>query len=186
MINESIVMKKLSVLSLAILPIFLGGCALFSPSYTQPDIGTPQIMRNGMAVESGESDFSQLEWWKKVNDPQLNKLITMALANNNQIQMGMGNIMQAQASLKAAQYAWIPSLNAGVGGFSGNSWGTNFTPQGGLANTMPSGSMANTGFSGYDGSFMPSYSFNVFRNIVRKNWLKPLLQCKKRPIIILD
>ena len=40
----------------------------------------------------------------------LNQLITQAPANNNQIQMAQGNIMQAQAQLKAAQYSWLPTL----------------------------------------------------------------------------
>lgn len=174
-------MKKLSAISMALMAISFSGCAIFSPSYEKPNVDEPTQMRNGMQVESSNSDLSQLQWWKKVNDPVLNQLIETALANNNQIQVAQGNIMQAQAKLRAAKYAWIPTLNAGGGAFTGNTWATTFTPQGTLASTpgITNGSMANTGFNGLYGSFIPSYSFNVFANISQEKLAKASLDMQK-------
>lgn len=174
-------MKKLSAISMALIAASFSGCAIFSPSYEKPALDEPMQMRNGMQVESSNSDFSQLQWWKKINDPVLNQLISTALANNNQIQIAQGNIMQAQAKLTAAKYAWIPTLNAGGGGFTGNSWATTFTPQGSLAGIqgMPNGNVANMGFNGLYGSFIPSYSFNVFANINQEKLAKASLDMQK-------
>ncbi|TXI99898.1 MAG: TolC family protein [Neisseriales bacterium] len=160
-------MKKISHLSYLYLTTFLGGCAIFHGQNQPPKIDYPTTTSSGVQFESAESDFSQLQWWRKFNDPVLDNLIQEVLANNNEIQISVGQIMEAQAKLKAAQYAWIPTLNASATGFAGNSWATNLTPQGSLAanNTFPSGAVANSDFSGFMGGFMPSYSFNVFQNI---------------------
>ena len=161
------------------LSTILGGCALFSPSYEQPQVAAPTALRNGLAVESSTEDFSQIAWWKKFNDPVLDGLITQALHNNNQIKVAQGNITQAQAQLKAAQYAWIPTLNASGLGLAGNTYATNFTPQGSLSQLMPSGSVGNTNFSVWQGGFVPSYSFNVFANINQTKLAKASLEMQK-------
>lgn len=174
-------MKKLSVISTSVLGVLFSGCAIFSPSYEKPNVDAPMQMRNGMQVESSESNFSQVQWWNQFNDPVLTQLIRDALANNNQIQIAQGNIMQAQAKLKAAEYAWIPTLGAGVGGFTGSSWDTTFTPQGKSAGIpgITNGSAANMGFNGLYGSFIPSYSFNVFANINQEKLAKASLDMQE-------
>lgn len=179
-------MKKSNLLLLANLLVSLSACSILTPDYHQPDVGAPSTTRNGTKIESANpnlsnQDLSQNKWWDKMNDPQLNQLIRDALANNNQIQMAQGNILKAQAQLKAAQYSWIPTLNANLNGFSGNSWATNFTPQGSLSQNpaMPSGSIGNTNFSGYYGGFTPSYNFNVFANINQTKLAKASLALQK-------
>ncbi|HRG63126.1 MAG TPA: efflux transporter outer membrane subunit [Burkholderiales bacterium] len=153
-------MKKFSQILTVIMSLGLGACAFLAPSYQRPQVDAPTRTKSGLPIESSNEDYSKLEWWKKMDDPVLNQLITQALANNNQIQMAQGNIMQAQAQLKAAQYSWLPTLSAMGGGFTGNAWGTNFTPEGGSST-----SMANTNFSGYYGGFVPNYTLNIFANI---------------------
>lgn len=179
-------MRKISAISLTATIATLSGCGIFSPSYHQPTIDAPTATRNGVKIESGNiesstTDYSQLQWWKKVNDPVLNQLIILALSNNAQIQVAQGNIMKAQASLKAAQYAWIPTLNGVGGGFAGNSWATNLTPQGALAANpaVQSGNLANSNFSGLYGGFMPTYSFNVFANINQTKLAKATLDMQQ-------
>lgn len=174
-------MTKISVISLTTLAMVLGGCGIFSPEYHQPKIDTPVSTKNGTMIESSNIDFSQLEWWKKLNDPVLNQLIVLAFANNAQIQVAQGNIMKAEASLKAAQYAWIPTLSALGGGFAGNTWASSLTPQGALAASpaAQSGNIANMNFSGLYGGFVPSYSFNVFANINQAKLAKASLDMQK-------
>ncbi|HCY38240.1 MAG: outer membrane protein multidrug efflux system [Pseudomonadota bacterium] len=172
-------MRKISVLSLVVTATMFGGCALFSPSYHQPNVEAPTTTRSGMAIESTNIDLSQMEWWKKVNDPVLNQLIILALSNNAQIQVAQGNIMQAQARLKAAEYSWIPTFSAVGGGFAGGSFLTNTTPQGGLANAIPGGGMSNSNFNGAFAGFVPSYSFNVFANISQTKLAQATLELQK-------
>ena len=175
-------MNNISKICLLTLVSVFSGCALFSPDYQQPEIVPPSTTRNGTPIESAVQDLAEFQWWKKLNDPVLNKLITDGLVNNNQVQIAVGNIMQAKADLSAAEYAWIPSLSGTVGGFSGSSFGTNLTPQGALAGRAPSGNLANTNFNGYYGGFMPSYSFNVFQNISRTKMAKATLDMQKAAI----
>ena len=63
------------------------------------------------------TNLAEMAWWKKFNDPQLNQLIESALQNNNNLQMAMGNILQAQASLKKIQMGWLPTVSMGEGWF---------------------------------------------------------------------
>lgn len=174
-------MKNISTLNLLLLISLLGGCAIFHGQNQPPKIDYPTSASNGSQFESSESDFSQLQWWKKFNDPVLDSLIQEALANNNEIQISVGRIIEAQAKLKAAQYAWIPTLNGSATGFAGNSWATNLTPQGSLAanNTLPSGAVANSDFSGFMGGFMPSYSFNIFQNISQSKLAQATVDAQK-------
>lgn len=174
---------KIKQLTLMIgLATIISGCAMFSPSYEQPQVTAPSALRNGAAIESSTKDFSQLAWWEKFNDLILNSLITRALNNNNQIKVAQGNIIQAQAQLKAAQYAWIPTLNASGLGLAGNTYATNMTPQGSLSQLMPSGSMGNTNFSVWQGGFVPSYTFNVFANINQTKLAKASLEMQQASV----
>lgn len=170
-------MKQITILIL--LSGIISGCALFSPEYHQPQIDTPNQTKGGIKIESGMADFSQLQWWKKFNDPLLDSMIVQALKNNNQLKIAKGNIMQAQAQLKAAEYAWIPTLNASGLGLAGNTYMTNITPQGSLNQMLPSGSVGNTNFNVWEGGFVPSYTFNVFANINQTKLAKASLEMQK-------
>lgn len=161
-------MRKISAISLTVIAAMIGGCALFSPSYEKPIIEQPTTTRSGIAIESSDVDLSQMEWWKQVNDPVLNQLMVLAFENNAQIQTAQGNIMQAQASLKAAQYAWIPTLSGVGSGFDGGSFATN-------AGAVP----LSGNFNGAFGGFVPSYNFNVFANISKTKLARATLDMQK-------
>ncbi len=157
------------------------GCALYSPSYEKPDVDSPPVTRNGMIIESSNTDLSQISWWKKMNDLVLDDLINKALANNNQIQIAQGNVLQAQAKLSSAQFSWIPTLNAGALGFAGNSFDTNTTSNN---SNLPiqSGSQNNANFNGYGAGFMPGYTFNIFTNISRTKLAKASLETQRAAV----
>lgn len=157
----------------------LAGCGIFSPEYQQPSITAPSQTRSGLNFESSTADFSQLQWWQKFQDPLLDKLIIQALNNNNELKMAQGNILQAQAQLKAAQYAWIPTLNASGLGLAGNTYMTNITPQGSLSQALPAGSAGNTNFNVWEGGFVPSYTFNVFANLNQTKLAKASLEMQR-------
>lgn len=164
---------KLNLLSFTIL---VSSCGTFAPQYNKPQVMSLKEARNGTKFESSNLNLSEIKWWLKLNDPVLNKLLANALANNNQILAAKNNILQAQAKLKAAQYSWLPTLGATGGGFAGNSWGTNLTPQSSLSQTLPAGSINNSNFSGYYGGFEPSYSLNIFSNINQERLAKASLE----------
>ncbi len=154
-------------------------CSFFSPAYQSPIVDLPTSTKSGILIESGTTDFAQFAWWKKFNDPQLNNLILQALKNNNQIKIAQANIMQAQSQLKAAEYAWIPTLNANGMGMSGNTYLTNITPQGTFAQALPSGNVGNTNFSLLQGGFVPNYTLNIFANINQTKLAKASVELQK-------
>lgn len=166
-------MRKFSVINLSITAALLSGCALFSPAYNKPVIEQPTTTRSGIAIESSDVDLSKMEWWKKVNDPVLNQLMIIALTNNAQIQTAHGNIMQAQASLKAAQYSWLPTLSGLGGGFVGGNFLTD------VNSSYTPGAITSSGFNGAFGGFLPSYSFNVFANISQTKLAKATLDMQR-------
>ncbi len=154
--------NQLKILSISIL--LLVGCAALPPSMHK-DITPPHQTRSGLKISNQARDLSQLKWWKKLHDPVLNQLITEALAHNNQIKTAQANILQAEASLKAAHFAWLPTLSVAANGFIGETVDTHFTPRGFLAQNPALAHMGNLHFKGYNSGFVPSYSLNILKNI---------------------
>ena len=161
MILKKTVESRTIQLFLMLWIVFLGGCK--SPSlYPLPDDKHPKQTRSGIKITQDEHDFRNLSWWKKMHDPVLNRLISQALANNNDIKSAEATILQAKAQLKQAQFSWIPTLNGSGNGFVGGGFNGNVTPQGPLALLAKPGEIH---FSGYDAGFVPSYSLNALEVI---------------------
>ncbi len=171
-------MKLKKIFSLCLIYNLINGCSLLTPEYHKPTVAYMSSSRSGIKFITNPQDFSQVRWWDKFNDPVLNKLVSQALLNNNQVKIAQGNIMEAQAKFKVAQYSWLPTLNASGMGLYGNGFGTNFTPHGILSN-VPSNSMGNLNFSALEGGFVPTYTFNVFANINNSRIAKFSLELKK-------
>ncbi len=109
-------------------------------------------------------NLSQVLWWKKMHDPVLNELIDRALTNNNQILEAQANVLQAQAQLKAAYNAWLPTVNASANVFWAKGWDTKLTPEGALQN-LSLARVNNLKINGDYAGFVPSYSLNLLENI---------------------
>jgi NodT family efflux transporter outer membrane factor (OMF) lipoprotein len=133
----------------------LMGCAPASSKNKAP-YPAPLIHKN---------DLSQLKWWKQMNDPLLNQLIHQALSSNNQILAASANIVQAQAQLKSAYFAWLPSVNVSAKGFSFKGWDTHSTPEGLLAQSPLSSSLNSLQGHVRYVNFAPSYSLNILENL---------------------
>lgn len=133
--------KKNGLLFLSV--ALIGGCALYGPKYVKPEVKGPDSWNSRDYLAQTEStNLPELAWWNKFNDPELSSLIESGLANNNNIQVAVGNIQAAQGQLKQIQYSWIPNLT----GFAGNSTSaTDFIP------------------TGYSTGLVPNYSLNVFQ-----------------------
>ena len=150
--------------------IFLNGCSFFNPSYQKPKITPPTHWENlSNTIKIKNTNLTELAWWEKFNDPQLNQLITDALKNNNDIQVAMGNIIQAQATIEKSNYSWLPT--AGIGGdvYTGQLFNTNFSNKTGNP-TFDAINLDNTQrFSGYSAGFAPNYTLNIMRQFKMGN-----------------
>lgn len=166
---------SLKILLLYALIFLINGCCKTCLNQTKSKIDYPVKARTGTKYVDSQLDLSRVAWWKKLHDPQLNQLLVKALANNNQIKSANATILQAQAQLKAAQYAWIPTLDASANGFTGSTWNFNNTPKGAVANSPLFTNLNNFRFNGYYTGFVPGYSVNILNNIYAVNSAKASL-----------
>lgn len=144
----------------------VSSCSLWGPKYTKPIIDTPKSWHGessiqGTKVES--TNVSDFAWWTKFNDPALNKLIEDALANNNNLQMAIGNIMAAKADLEKSKMSWVPIIGLGGTGFAGQLFNQSLSSN----NSSFAGGVnpSTSNIYGAAGGFMPAYSFNILQNL---------------------
>ncbi|MBI2786026.1 MAG: TolC family protein [Legionella longbeachae] len=155
---------KLKIILINLLAILLGSCCKTCIIHHEK-VKYPESTRSGIKYIHDKTELSRIAWWKKLKDPQLNQFITQALSCNNQIKSSYATIEQAQAQLKTAQYAWIPTLDASANGFAGGTWNSHINPNGSLANNPFFANRSNISFRGYYSGFVPSYTFNILNNI---------------------
>ena len=174
--------SKLMIVLLVVMTAAISGCAMFGPKYTKPVVNMPSkwnsesVVANAQESRAGSSSSNILEstsitqpesavtytaWWKKFNDPILNDIIDQVLANNNNIQVAIGNMLSAQSDLEKTKMLWIPTLSLGGGGFIGQSFNQNISSNNPSFTTL--GQQNSTSFYGDYAGFVPSYSVNILQ-----------------------
>lgn len=91
----------------------LTGCKSLYGTYERPEVKTDGIVRdpvNDQATLQGSNDFGNLPWRSVFSDPQLQALIEKTLANNPDLLNAALNVDMAEAQLKAAKLAFLPSV----------------------------------------------------------------------------
>lgn len=141
----------------------LSSCLPHAPKFSE--IHPPEHTRTGLKIIEKASDLSHVKWWEKMHDPVLNQLIEEALRSNNQIKTAKANMIQAKAQLKAAHFAWLPTLDGSATGFIGETFDAHISPHGILARNPLFTQLGNIHFRGYNSGFVPSYSLNLLKNI---------------------
>ena len=119
-------MKKLIIILAA---AAMTGCGIYKP-YTRPEVKTDGLY--GTAETADTTTIGNLGWEEMFTDPYLRTLIRQGLENNTDLQSAQWRVKEAEATLKSARLAYLPSFN--------------FAPQGSL--------------SSFDGS-APSKSFSI-------------------------
>jgi len=101
------------LIALAVVACFVTGCTTapaVGPDYTRPDLQLPQHY----LAQSTDPATDLSQWWQGFNDPQLDQLIRLALAQNLDLAQASARVEQARAGLGEAQATLLPSasLNA--------------------------------------------------------------------------
>ena len=99
-----------------ILASLLAACSLIAPDRPNPSVNLPKSWN--YTSNPAESNLPYVAWWKKFNDPDLNRLIEKALKNNSSLETAKANIDKARASLLTVEMSWIPSISAMAGVFN--------------------------------------------------------------------
>lgn len=91
------------------------GCAV-GPDYIRPDTPLPERYLGQAAVEQRHASASAdlIAWWTGFDDPQLTRLVTLALEQNLDLAEAAARVAQARAGLGAAHAALLPSGNIGA------------------------------------------------------------------------
>lgn len=99
-------MKKYIIICTAVL---LSSCGIYKP-YSRPEMKTDNLY--GAGVRTADSTtLGDVHWRDMFTDPLLQNLIQQALDGNTDLQSAQWRIQEAEASLKAARLAFLPSFS---------------------------------------------------------------------------
>ncbi len=95
-----------------VLSLMLGGCFVVGPDYAKPKVDVPQKWR--MATDQVK-DTADVQWWKQMNDPVLNRLIDRALEGNYDLQIAIANIDKYSGLYGVTRSNLFPQLFGSAG-----------------------------------------------------------------------
>ena len=106
--------RRLAVVALAIGGLS-AGCAV-GPDYQRPGTALPTDFATVAATPPGDAAKLPNDWWTLFNDPQLNRLVEAALANNPNVRLAVARVDEARAALRETNAAFFPEVDlSGLG-----------------------------------------------------------------------
>jgi outer membrane protein, multidrug efflux system len=96
--------KTLTLLTLALVSCVQG------PNYKRPDVDAPGKWKEGKVSSNAQVPD---EWWKLFHDSTLNRLITQAFEQNQDLRGALARIETARAIIGVKRSQWFPQLNFG-------------------------------------------------------------------------
>jgi multidrug efflux system outer membrane protein len=102
--------------------VLLAGCALvtgcnFAPKYERPGGAIPVVLPQGgiyPAAASDAPDVSRIGWKEFFLDDRLRQVIDTGLANNRDLRIAAGNVLQARAQYRVQRADLLPTVTAGA------------------------------------------------------------------------
>ncbi|MDY5320220.1 MAG: efflux transporter outer membrane subunit [Prevotella sp.] len=108
-------MNKSSIIIFGLAALTLSGCKSLYGNYERPDVKTSGIVRdtasNAPLAETDTASFGNLPWRSVFTDPQLQTLIERGLKNNPNLLNAALSVDMAEAQLKSAKLAFLPSFS---------------------------------------------------------------------------
>lgn len=110
-------MKKINLMIIGLAALStLSGCKSLYGKYERPDVKTDGLVRDPVSVSdtlsvSDTTSFANIPWRSVFTDSQLQNLIEKGLANNPDLLNAALNVDIAQAQMKAAKLAFLPSFS---------------------------------------------------------------------------
>ena len=107
--------KNINIIILGLAALSLSSCKTLYGKYERPDVKTSGLVRDvqsatdTLAVKD-TTTFANIPWRSVFTDPQLQGLIEKGLANNVNLLNAALNVQMAEAQLKAAKLAFLPSF----------------------------------------------------------------------------
>ena len=82
------------------------------PPYQRPDAVLPPVYPDASATPSSPASMGDLGWWEVFQDPQLQKLLRTAVAQNQDVLIAAQRVQQAEAQLTITASGLFPQINA--------------------------------------------------------------------------
>ena len=95
--------------------VLLSGCAAVGPNYQRPEVSLPP----DYSEASGEAVMTtapvQRDWWRLFHDSTLDRLMEQALSENQDLQMAISRVAEAEALVREAQSVFYPTVDLEAG-----------------------------------------------------------------------
>jgi len=103
--------------TLALLVAGIAGCGSMIPEFVRPTAPVPAAFPGtGTQAVPDSTPAADLEWQRYFSDPQLQRLIDLALKNNRDLRVAVLNIEQARAQYQVRRADELPTVNGGITG----------------------------------------------------------------------
>lgn len=108
--------RSIAILSIAC----FAGCSTMAPKYEQPALPVPAVWPSGAAykevlAKTGKP-VADIPWQEFFVDPQLRKLIALALDNNRDLRVAVLNIERSRAQYQIRRGELLPKIDASASG----------------------------------------------------------------------
>ena len=158
-----------SILAVLALSTALAGCNL-APTYVRPVGAVPVALPSGGVYPPAATDavdVSRIGWRDFFTDPRLRSVIESGIANNRDLRIAAGNVLQARAQARVRRADLLPTVNAtGSATFTNNATGAGATTGTGGAGATGSSDLEiyslNAGVSAFEADL-----FGRVRNLSR-------------------
>lgn len=94
--------------------LLLSGCGIYT-KYQRPEVASDGLYRTEIGADTTAS-LVQLRWDELFTDPQLQTLVREGLEANTDLRIARLKVEEAQASLRTARLAYLPSVQADASG----------------------------------------------------------------------
>lgn len=110
-----VIIKNFTVLSA--LMVSLTACMTIGPDYERPELALPDSY-GGNALPEGSNTLDKVpsQWWSLYQDPMLDELVEKAFRNNSSIKGAVARIEEADAQMREAGAALLPTIDANGSG----------------------------------------------------------------------
>ena len=106
--------NRFAITAILALSTALSGCNL-APNYTRPGAVVPPSFPQGGSYPRARTDapdVTKIGWRAFFTDPRLQAVIDAGLANNRDLRIAAGNVLQARAQYRVQRADLLPTVNA--------------------------------------------------------------------------
>ena len=144
--------------------VLVTGCTV-GPNYRAPDLSVPAAYQGKIETSPPGAAVDPATWWRGFADPELDSLVTRALADNPDIQVAASRVRQARLAEIVAEAQGKPTVDA-----QANVNYIHFSKNAGFASLAQLFSGGSSGSSSGGGVALPGDSITTYSAGFDANW----------------